>query len=273
MNLILLPGAGKTGSTFLQSFMYANKENLRNKGFSYPVHNHHSEGGNAEFIWYWLSRANSRNVSLIINEHIASSLASGCNTIVYSCEMLIDLAEYDHLQLREILQKSFTSIQCYVTLRNPVDWVVSAWLQALKRGSVLEFNEYVEIHASTQVDSAIRFANTFECKFLNYDVLKSDLKNNYLEAIGIDSGGLDNMAGLVKNRSLNAREALIYNQFNKLWADPSLTERFHALFSEFNINDNSPGFVADPASAHLIMEKNSVPVEYLRNNHSFQLIS
>jgi hypothetical protein len=246
MRLIMLPGAGKTGSTFIQNVFAKNRDKLRQIGVSYPLEDITSEAGNGEFIWYYLSYPNYDNLRSYFRIAVSEAKASGCHTIIISCEMIIDLSTIDHETLKVVINEFFDESNYFIFLRNPVDWVVSAWLQAVKRGSYLSFEEYYPTFAAGQLSCALRFSKVFsDSQFFSYDKYRNDLVINVFRILGLGTQEFYHLLdcqNIERNRSLTAREVEVSLIFNKLWSEQELRKKFNEFLRVHNENDQSESF-------------------------------
>jgi hypothetical protein len=275
MRLILLPGAGKTGSTYLQKVFEKNKRALKKIGVAYPLPLPPSDAGNAEFIWYWMSQGNETNLIAEIRNSLCIAQENDASIVIFSCEMIIDLATSDHLKLREILSEYFSVIDCFVLLRNPVDWALSAWLQSIKRGNSSSFVEYCAKYGTSQLSCALRFSKVFPATyFLSYDAIKPNFLENFFRLIRLGSTGFAEQldtTGISRNSSLTAREVKVSLIFNKFWTEQGEREGFQAFLSSLGSSTDSPPYVVSNSARSQVAAMNAELVKIFARDHEIIL--
>ena len=131
--LILHIGHGKTGTSYIQSVLSLNIDNLKNNGIYYPDH--------ASFNSARLGLISSGNGSLIQDKNY--KLDEGLNNL-FSDEYLFHfLAEEDNLEQFVINKNWPLEIICYT--RNIFEMLISNWGQMVKRGGcTATVNEYLK---------------------------------------------------------------------------------------------------------------------------------
>lgn len=130
--LVLHIGHGKTGTSFLQSLLSLNTENLKNNGINYPEHSSLNAARQG--------RISSGNGSLILNKDF--KLDPNLTTLLSNENLFHDLAIGDNLNRLVLDRNCQLEVICYT--RNVFEMLISTWGQMVKRGGYTKnFEEYL----------------------------------------------------------------------------------------------------------------------------------
>lgn len=212
-NLILHIGHGKTGSSYIQSFLALNTELLKIHNINYPLSKNSSIAKDGKIT--------SGNGQDIFNDDFVitgTTLLSNEN-LFYNLPINNNLENY-------ILNKT-DNLTVILYTRNVFELLVSVWGQYIKRGNgTLDINEYLKEENKQHYDlvnwwieSAEKY--NFTLKIRNYTHHKKDLIKTFLsDILGRDSNDIFTEIKLPSvgkvNRSLTLAEYKLQQEFNKL---------------------------------------------------------
>lgn len=210
--LIIHIGHGKTGTSFIQSVLSLNIENLRNNGVIYPDHpsfmsarNGNISSGNGDLIMNRLFEIDSNISTLLSNESLFHYLA------------------VDNNLARLVLSRDCNlEIICYT--RNVVEMICSTWGQMIKRGGYTKsIEEYITENRDPHYPRILWWLNAaenfeFKIKIRNYSNHKSNIDEIFLYDVfdGTSVNFLINKPkNVVINRSLTLAEYEIQRVCNE----------------------------------------------------------
>ena len=211
MNHIFLHiGHGKTGTSFLQSFMAINTENFSRNGLIYPI----SEGGK-------IAAASNQTTS---GNH--GALLQWLNSVPEKFSMTDDLlfsgeTIYKRFSEPEFLKKITHVVNMYdkklellLFIRDPVEYQISGYLQRVQQGHCSkDINEYIKSEAAENQINLIRSIDNlmnicekskFALTIVNYSRDKNRLVDIFRKFIKIPEGTELSVPKRIVNRSLTA---------------------------------------------------------------------
>lgn len=140
--LVLHIGMMKTATTYLQSVLQNNRDELSKKGWLYPGEylNHQREiyglcGNNV----YWYRKILDRDVQLGCS--LVKEIKASQNSVIISSEALSSLSEDG---IKEFVDKVGRPTRVVVTVRNLYKVLPSAWQQYVKGGSKNSFEQMLD---------------------------------------------------------------------------------------------------------------------------------
>lgn len=208
-------GHGKTGSSFLQASLALSTQKLAEQNILYPYHRSFEAAKKGKITSGNMDRSNDLLpfVSQVVEEQ------SGFGTYVFSNEALF------HRMNEDDLSRLASEYQVRVVLfgRDPLEYVVSMYGQAVKRGGFAGgFSEFVETHPasgnmSARVLSFIKDAKAADCDiaFVNYSRSKDKVLQKFETAIGCQPNTLVVPPVKVVNRSMSRAELYFLRHVNK----------------------------------------------------------
>ena len=270
MELLLHAGAGKTGSTAIQGFLSRSYDDLIKKGICYPSPNDPLSitAGNAERIWYFLVQDRENHAEQFIRQQVEAANTYGCDRVILSSELLVELDSVHLDKLKNIFRNFFSIVTPLIYARNPADWAYSAWMQHIKRSAIAEpFETYYKKIARAHIPNILRFATCFEnSKIVSYDANKAYLIESFLEFSCIAFQDLDlSSCQTSVNRSLTIKEIELMSDINRIFANPSLSERI----SDFLVStypDRVPSVCTDKNICQHILKLNEPELHELNLN-------
>jgi hypothetical protein len=153
MELLLHVGMRKTGSTFLQTQCYHNREMLRNKGIYFPVPNEIAKKlqfgklnpGNAEKLYETIRKAEFTDAIEFVSKTIKEAENENCKKILLSNEKLfIALSNTDSSYFLESLNRiGIYKLKIILFVRDPIDHALSLYKHINKTGRVPSFEHWL----------------------------------------------------------------------------------------------------------------------------------
>ena len=229
--VILHIGAGKTGTSYLQSCLSLNEEQLLAYGIYYPRSPKHDlairggiTGGNGQVIAASLNPRIFQNHSRsALGEPLDVALErSNGRDILYSAESMQFFEEEKMFELRSYLHGRNYSLEIVLYIRNMTDMLYSTYNQSVKRsGMTKSFGDFIRSHRPIFVQTLRRLESSVgrdSVSVRNYDIVRGDLLRDFCKCIGID-GLSQSPSGAIVNRSLDVDEIEIVVELNRLLKD------------------------------------------------------
>jgi hypothetical protein len=218
--IILHIGHGKTGSSYLQSFLALNSEILAKNGVRYPFDNSFEDAK--------LGRISSGNSDVLESTVELLKLTKISNTTLFSGENLfMELLKKNHLMTE--LQRNDLHVIMYS--RNLFDYLISAWGQYIKRGAgTLGINDFLmeDIdHVYPYILKWIKKSriNKFQLTIKNYSLEKENILHDFMASIFPNLKVAEFEYSLPPlrfvNRSLSLVEYEFQTEFNKYFSNSS----------------------------------------------------
>jgi hypothetical protein len=222
--LYLHIGAGKTGSSALQVWLFQNKNELLEKNIMYPhnteLNDYSITSGNGVYL---IDKIKRKDAKTYLNE-----LFKDIDNVLFSSEVFQILNNEEIQYLDSICKTLEIKIEIIFYIRDVYDVVYSLYLQTIKRhGMVLSFNEYLNtLKALEQFEVLKKYESLIEnIHVLHYDSEKKiGLENSFYKTLNINK--FNPMKKKKVNRSLSISESEILRISNKLY------------FEKININTN-----------------------------------
>jgi hypothetical protein len=222
--LYLHIGAGKTGSSALQVWLFQNKNELLEKNIMYPhnaeLNDYSITSGNGVYL---IDKIKRKDAKTYLNE-----LFKDIDNVLFSSEVFQILNNEEIQYLDSICKTLEIKIEIIFYIRDVYDVVYSLYLQTIKRhGMVLSFNEYLNtLKALEQFEVLKKYESIIEnIHVLHYDSEKKiGLENSFYKTLNINK--FNPMKKKKVNRSLSISESEILRISNKLY------------FEKININTN-----------------------------------
>lgn len=224
--VVLHVGAGKTGTSAIQTWLARNHGRLAKQGILYPEP---PEGfalamegkittGNATPV---VEFTNRKRRSAGFNEAAFLAWLDGllrlrADTILFSSEILPGGDAQLFAALRDFVEERNARVKVVYAVRNAADHAFSKWGQMVKRhGCVLTWDEFCRDSTVPFLRVLNRFADVFgreAIEVINYERHKHDMVGRLLSVVTpLDVG--DTRVGTV-NRSLSVREVELMRAFN-----------------------------------------------------------
>lgn len=222
--LYLHIGHLKTGSTFIQSALTANRATLRDLGVDYPV-----LGDDAVSVdrTRMTPVGNARSL-LVSRNHMRRELAAadaGCDGAVYSSETMFDRFSSGasvEMLVEEARRAGFDGIRVLLFTRNPIAHGASVWQQRVKgwQAETASLDDWLanDYAAPVEVlDVLRRMAGYSEIAVTvrNYSRCRGELLEQVSEWLGVPAQKFTGVRRLHENRSLTAAEAIFQHALNR----------------------------------------------------------
>lgn len=164
--LYLHIGPHKTGSTYLQKALYANADEIKKKGFIYPL-----RSTSLNIAHHDLAESYKAKNFYHVDAELQEILSSKKYNIILSSE------NFDRLDLESVKKmkddlKDY-SVSIVFFSREPASLLVSSWQESVKHGSMLSWREYAFDH----------LLRPFQSNVLN----KNRVLDVYSEVFGVES--------------------------------------------------------------------------------------
>ena len=192
MKLFLHIGTEKTGSSYLQTLLALNREQLISKKIFYPNAGKREmdmlsgkiSPGNGKELALLLKDENYNGVKKLLQGHMKNAAKKNCASILLSNENLLEYIS--HESVYENLIKSCDEIQfewskLLLVLRDPVDQALSLYKHRTKNGKALAINSWLKsgYHLPDILDRFLSINNNK----VNHSVRKYSTKKGELEKI------------------------------------------------------------------------------------------
>ena len=246
-------GAGKTGTSAIQSYLAMNEDNLLDNGYYYPAGSLHAQAKNMK-----ITSGNASELAKILldtyNEETKEKLEkiiykliseSDNKDIILSSELIQNYNQQSMEIFNKLTLKSGYKIIIVYYIRAIADHVVSQYQQFLKRlASTNSLEKHILNKKNTFLKILIKTEEIFGKENLiikNYDKVKENLFENFLE----DVLHIDNISKFVIpsgkiNRSLSPYEVSFMKHINNYF-----TEKKHATFVSNALIHNKPNISYD----------------------------
>jgi hypothetical protein len=231
-------GADKTGSTAIQNMLYENRQGLPKSGLFYHdprlLHNTIQSGNGQELYLRLREGATSFEVKEILSNLIEFGKLS-----IISCEGFSDLSKENLNTLFESLDQLDIEFKILMYIRNPVDYYMSAYSQAVKRhGYAKDFQGYIDesfwTHASKLAEIADSHKNP-EMTVILFDQRKNDLVKSFWESVqslfNLNVPNIFYESEKVVNRSLFQEEIAFLVMINERFGS-----KFSSRISDYMLN-------------------------------------
>ncbi len=292
--IILHIGAGKTGTSYLQSCFAKNQENFKNAGILYPdsIDNKSAAEGK-------ITSGNGMDLALYLNPEILPKRVRFSSEEIKAYFAMPELKQYQNIifssewmarfkpermkKLAEIIQSAGFDLQVIYYVRSIADHAVSAYSQAVKRHfykqSCIHYMEHNYVPLFLQV---VTHMNTVlgkdKFKVLNYDLLKKNIFSNFLVQIlkCSPSMGFDDFSNKRKlcrhfNQSLSEERHSAFISDTLIYADPQKKAAFVIEPEEVEILEKRFAHIVNgvnhhlPQPEHIAIASSSLPVKKREN--------
>jgi len=194
--IILHAGLHKTGSTSIQKTLFSNISNLEKNNFSYPLIGNPNSYGQHNLAWE-ISEDRRFNKNFGTFSDFFNHLDDFKQNIIISSEdfesILLNKKKLN--TLKEKFQYHNCEFSILIYIRNPIDYIVSIYLELLKKTMRNEFDKIFNL--------VLKYGQfeELEYKFLfNYDsieILLNQLNINYKIRV-VDSSNFDSLTDFLK---------------------------------------------------------------------------
>ncbi len=268
-NFILHIGPHKTGSTYIQKYLHANRERFLEFGLNYPnvaigpQYGHHQ-------VFDKIKALSQDDLS----EYMRQFLSGAVNFV--SSEKFDRLRPDDIKRLGESLANLDVKIVYY--RRNYVDLLPSWWQERVKQGSRLSFYEFVLPHILRPFTSHIinpckildPYADVFgkeNIAVIDYDAARkrSGILPPLFALLGIESGPIKDE---IINRSMKLELVEIIRALNML-AEFDGERRSHDVRAIFLRKRRSPAIRQDVESLSAVIHEHMKPLKPLKLTGAF----
>lgn len=227
--LYLHVGHGKTGSSFLQSVLWMNRDVLLAKGIYYPIEpgrKSFSESSITSGNGYLMAKSFSRFNSWSKRDKLVRNLSdSDLQALCYSSEFLFDSMvqdEFLHHLVEFCRTKGIERINVLLFIRNPIDHIVSTYQQSIKRrGGVRRLSDmpFTRYEVPKQVEGFLLKTQSLDidvkASIFNYSYHKSGLFDILCDWLGVRSSDLSLPKATLVNRSLTSGELELQRLLNR----------------------------------------------------------
>lgn len=234
-------GANKTGSTAIQNMLYENRQVFSELGLFYHdsriLHNSIQSGNGEEINLRLREGATHFEIKKLLTPLIKVEKLS-----IISCEGFSSLSR-DHLNtLYESLEQLDIEFKILMYIRNPIDYYMSSYSQALKRhGYAGSFQDYVEEssweHASWLMNLRESRQN-IDVACVLFDQRENDLIKSFWESVhlmfNLDLANVFPENQAIVNRSLFQEEIAFLVMINGLFGS-----KYSTLISDFLLNETN----------------------------------
>ena len=156
MRIIVHIGTPKTGTTFLQRSLYANRKTLAKRGVLYPASYLYGVDKQHAFLAYlagydlnfingiegWNDKAHKNNKKYFEQEIAVSSF----HTVVLSSEILFGLNSPQRKKLSQYLKSFSKNLKIIAYVRHPIAFMLSDMSQHVKMGYSFDFDYFSDQH-------------------------------------------------------------------------------------------------------------------------------
>lgn len=225
MRIIFHVGLWKTGTTYLQTFVCNNREQLKKRGIFCPG----TERANRELIA--TDHGDWKFSNELLTQYIEEWQSTQCETMLLTCEEF-----FYHINTMTLdLSKFETLILCYI--RQAIPFHNSAACQSLK-ATLLEtpstplgyshyhvenfFTNMTDTFLTDIVEQIHRLQSKFDVSLFSYEEAKKDYIAHFLRQLGETSMDGYSFPEKEVNVSIPTAELFFYSQCNLLYCDSQL---------------------------------------------------
>jgi hypothetical protein len=288
-------GMPKTGSTTIQSFLQANRRQLRNDGILYRRYMHRTsqpefaiavESAADRLVSNPRVRGSLRITGLKRQRVLAAAFDSRLGHDIASAEWPRFIASSEYLgsygrpdgfidMLDRWMLKRFSEVRYLIYLRRQQDWAVSKYSQYVRGGGVMTLDEYVARQKLPNLDAfvakweAVVGAERLNVRLLDRQrLVGGDLIADFCDAANLDANRLKPCKR--SNERLSERHAALLRKFNgsvrskitaetPLWALGKIANKALVL-----VPSGSAGMKLEPAALERIRAATAESNERLR---------
>lgn len=239
MKLLLHIGTEKTGSSYLQSLLANNREQLLENGIHFPSagkrENDMIQGkispGNGQELTNSLLAGNKAETGDLLRKHIQEAKNLDCEKVLISNELLVSaFSEENQWEMFADVaeQTGFTDLHLLLFLREPNEQALSLYKHRAKNGTALSIEEWIRegYHLHHHLTG---FFNNIQKYKLKCNIRKHQKDAGYIEGILFNEWlGLENPQKKVNktvNPSLSISELFIIKKIRNY--DTELTREFY----------------------------------------------
>jgi len=270
MRLFLHIGTEKTGSSFLQTLLALNRDQLKQSKIDYPSGGNRENDmlsgkispGNGKELYLSIKEGAKEKVKLLLNKFKKEANKQNCDTILISNENLIEVfskANFLNAFLDVCTEVNLDIAGMLLILRNPVDQALSLYKHRSKNGKAPELSNWIE--------------NSYDLPAILNDFFENVKNNEILFTVRkyqSDTGSMQNI--MFKDwLNIDAPKVEVDKRVN-----PSLTISELSLLKNLgqkNINFVKPFYNKMLNIAYLDKDKDEVLSEYYKNLISKRLTS
>jgi len=222
MKLIFHVGLPKTGSSYLQSFLFQKASILKTKGIYFPIPSNLdkdsiSKAGNCKELCRLMSLKQYNNIIKYLDKLYTEAEENNCDVILLSQEEFysqIPKLDNNNIFKNWLLKRNIENIDVIIVIRDLYDFLISLYKQRCRTGKNIQPKTILE--EKDNLEKIIKFFKSDRVRnsnlhIINYDEHKSNLKEIFIEHTGKASkkSFLDvnlNFNRSKVNRSLTLRE-------------------------------------------------------------------
>ena len=181
--VIIHVGHGKTGTSYIQSALALNRDNLSELGISYPYDSSielaikgDTTSGNGELF--------QSNYTPAVEE---------VDQILFSSEILFhSLINDSGLSLRHSLMNKYENVKIILYTRDILDMLVSTWGQLVKKmGATIGLNDYIQSKKDRHHEKVVSWINLsqkmgYALELRNYSRCKNNLLKTFYTCLGLN---------------------------------------------------------------------------------------
>lgn len=258
MILYLHIGTEKTGSSFLQTLIYYNREYLSKVNNMYVPENLEQDrrmekgiisGGNGFGLFKILESCSIKELHYFLKEIKTKALKNNCNKILLSNENLFRVLGKRQIDFFQILKELKIEIKLCLYVRNPIDHILSMYKHRNKFGKYNSINDWLINYTTLQ--DLDHFLEVVESKNLkkklivfSYDSPKPLEKSFFDDFLNVNSSNLKKKFKQV-NSSLTLSEIGVLKCFyvqNKFLSE-QISQELEKLDKNLKAKDN--GLIKD----------------------------
>jgi hypothetical protein len=271
--LFLHIGTQKTGSSFLQHMLRKNSHLLHQNGVAYlGFTEEYISSGNGDSLLAAVKSGCDRaafqsTVDALFGDREAAIVSS---ELLYSTGLSPDGPHGWHFVLGR-LRECDVEVELIVFFRNPVDFLRSAYSQAVKRhGFTEDFASFIDNFSPDLYDGPLRqiesalaaLAGGIRLQILDYDTArKAGLWHVFLQTCGLRSTDFLDENPTV-NPSLNASQLLLHRIYNELFPQDD-SGYFAELLLDNHVMASAAPLGVSEAEFHSIQERFSVALDHV----------
>jgi hypothetical protein len=216
--ILLHVGHGKTGTSYIQSFLATNKEKLAEHNITYPNHNSietarggHTTSGNIDI----------ENLGSFDDYIATRAAASGSYSVLFSSEFLFRAILHNRYKF-DSLCKCF-DVAVILFIRNPFEHAISMYGQSVKKGrATVSVDEYIRgYNTPWLVSDLIDIVRVAGASLIikNYSNYRRRILREFLLALDLEERDFSFPAVQDINRSLCANEIRVQLAFNRYFGE------------------------------------------------------